>query len=133
MLYINYKNEDGTIETIEDMRGMSKTDKKELINNYNMLDGYYASTRASKEFYTDNNRKIILVYNLSNDTEYHFLDMSEMRALIYCYMINNSLTSQLHNEEKRKELKSKITYAKYSMLLGDYCVRNDTAIQNPLY
>ena len=75
----------------------------------------------------------MLVYNLSNDTEYHFLDMSEMRALIYCYMINNSLTSQLHNEEKRKELKSKITYAKYSMLLGDYCVINDTAIQNPLY
>jgi len=57
MLYINYKNEDGTIETAEDMRGMSKADKKELINNYNMLDGYYASTRASKEFYTDKKDK----------------------------------------------------------------------------
>jgi len=28
MLYINYKNEDGTIETAEDMYGMSKLDKK---------------------------------------------------------------------------------------------------------
>ena len=54
MNYINYKNEDGTIETIEDMRELSLTDKRYLIDEYAQVSSsYYASQRATKAFYQD--------------------------------------------------------------------------------
>lgn len=55
MNYINYRNDDGTIETIEDMRGMIRQHKIELINNYKTVSAnYYASSRAAKDFYSSN-------------------------------------------------------------------------------
>lgn len=52
MNYINHKL-NGFIETVEDMRGMSKADKLALIKDYRLVsNNYYASQRASKDFYT---------------------------------------------------------------------------------
>lgn len=52
MNYINYRNDDGTIETIEDMRELSLTDKRYLIAEYAKVSAnYYASSRATKDFY----------------------------------------------------------------------------------
>lgn len=54
MNYINHKL-NGFIETVEDMRGMSKADKVALIKDYQLVSGnYYASSRASKDFYATN-------------------------------------------------------------------------------
>ena len=54
MKYINHKL-NGFIETVEDMRGMSKADKIALIKDYQLVSGnYYASSRASKDFYANN-------------------------------------------------------------------------------
>lgn len=52
MNYINYRNDDGTIEMVEDMRGMSKKDKLALIAEYQLISAnYYASSRTCKEYY----------------------------------------------------------------------------------
>lgn len=56
MKYINHKS-NGFIETVEDMRGMSKADKLALIKDYRLVSGnYYASSRASKDFYATNKK-----------------------------------------------------------------------------
>lgn len=52
MNYINYRNDDGKIEMIEDMRGMSKKDKLALIAEYQLISSnYYASSRTCKAYY----------------------------------------------------------------------------------
>lgn len=52
MNYINYRNDDGTIEMIEDMRGMTKKDKLALIAEYQLISAnYYPSVRTCKEYY----------------------------------------------------------------------------------
>lgn len=51
-MYINYKA-NGRVETIEDMTKLSRTERKALIKEYNMVDtNYYISQRATKDFYS---------------------------------------------------------------------------------
>ena len=58
MNYINHKL-NGFIETVEDMRGMNKADKLALIKEYRLVSGnYYASSRASKDFYATNKQGV---------------------------------------------------------------------------
>lgn len=55
--YINYKNDDGTIETIEDfgllIRGnYSRQYRRNILAGYRLNDTrYYGSNRASKSYY----------------------------------------------------------------------------------
>ena len=54
MNYINYSGGHG-VETVEDMRGMSRAEKIALIKDYRLVSGnYYASSRATKDFYATN-------------------------------------------------------------------------------
>lgn len=56
MKYINHKI-NGFIETVEDMRGMSKADKMALIKEYSLVsNNYYTSSRATKDFYETNKK-----------------------------------------------------------------------------
>ena len=51
-MYINYKAND-KIETIEDMKKLSRVERKALIKEYKMVDdNYYISQRATKDFYS---------------------------------------------------------------------------------
>ena len=55
--YINYKNEDGTVETVEDfgliVKGnLDRRTRRKILNEYQMIsNNYYASRRASKDYY----------------------------------------------------------------------------------
>ena len=55
--YINYKNDDGTIETVEDfgliIKGnLDRRSRQNILNEYQMISpNYYASQRASKDYY----------------------------------------------------------------------------------
>ena len=55
--YINYKNDDGTIETVEDLGLLVKGNydrqyRRDLLAEYQAVDSrYYASQRASKAYY----------------------------------------------------------------------------------
>lgn len=59
MRYINFKCPDtGTIETLEDCKGMTRSEKTFLLGEYKVNErghgGYYwLSSRATKEYYTD--------------------------------------------------------------------------------
>lgn len=55
--YINYRNDDGTIETIEDfglvIKGnLDRQSRRNILAEYKMIDNrYYGSNRASKAHY----------------------------------------------------------------------------------
>lgn len=55
--FINYKNEDGTIETVEDfgliIKGnLDRRTRQNILNEYQLIShNYYASQRASKDYY----------------------------------------------------------------------------------
>lgn len=55
--YINYKNDDGTIETVEDfgliIKGnLDRRTRQNILNEYQLIShNYYASQRASKDYY----------------------------------------------------------------------------------
>ena len=55
--YINYKNDDGTVETVEDfgliVKGnLDRRTRQNILNEYQMIsNNYYASRRASKDYY----------------------------------------------------------------------------------
>lgn len=57
MKYINYRNDDGTIETIEafgsyTVGNMDRRSRINLLNEYRLNDSrYYGSNRASKAYY----------------------------------------------------------------------------------
>ena len=56
MNYINHKL-NGFIETVEDIRLLSKADKLALIKEYQLVSSnYYTSLRASKDFYANNKK-----------------------------------------------------------------------------
>lgn len=51
--FINHKM-NNQVETVEDMRELSAEDRQDLIDNYAMVSPcYYASQKATKEFYAD--------------------------------------------------------------------------------
>ena len=55
--YINYKNDDGTIETVEDfgliIKGnLDRRSRQNILDEYQLISpNYYASQRASKDYY----------------------------------------------------------------------------------
>ena len=55
--YINHRNDDGTIETIEDfgliVKGnLDRRTRQNILNEYQLIShNYYASQRASKDYY----------------------------------------------------------------------------------
>ena len=55
--FINYKNDDGTIETVEDfglvIKGnLDRRTRQNILNEYQLVShNYYASQRASKDYY----------------------------------------------------------------------------------
>lgn len=55
--YINYRNDDGTIETVEDfglvIKGnLDRRTRQNILNEYQLINpNYYASQRASKDYY----------------------------------------------------------------------------------
>lgn len=55
--YINYRNDDGTIETVEDfgliIKGnLDRRSRQNILDEYQMISpNYYASQRASKDYY----------------------------------------------------------------------------------
>ena len=55
--FINYKNDDGTIETVEDfgliIKGnLDRRTRQNILNEYQLIsNNYYASQRASKDYY----------------------------------------------------------------------------------
>lgn len=55
--YINFRNDDGTIETVEDfgliIKGnYSRQYRQKILDEYQMISpNYYASQRASKDYY----------------------------------------------------------------------------------
>lgn len=55
--YINFRNDDGTIETVEDfgliIKGnYSRQYRKKILDEYQLISpNYYASQRASKDYY----------------------------------------------------------------------------------
>ena len=55
--YINYKNEDGTVETVEDfgliVKGnLDRRTRQKILKEYQLIsNNYYASRRASKDYY----------------------------------------------------------------------------------
>ena len=55
--YINYRNDDGTIETIEDfgliIKGnLDRRSRQNILDEYQLISpNYYASQRASKSYY----------------------------------------------------------------------------------
>ena len=60
MKYINCRNDDGTIETIEafgsyTVGNMDRRSRNNLLNEYRLNDSrYYGSNRASKAYYESN-------------------------------------------------------------------------------
>ena len=57
MRYINYRNDDNTIETIEDfgllVKGnLDRRTRQNILDEYQLIStNYYASQRASKDYY----------------------------------------------------------------------------------
>lgn len=57
MRFINYRNDDGTIETVEDfglvIKGnLDRRTRQNILNEYQLIsNNYYASQRASKDYY----------------------------------------------------------------------------------
>ncbi len=54
MAYINRKDENGNIETVEDLKGLPRAEKLRLLAEYRLSDKYahyYISQRASKYWY----------------------------------------------------------------------------------
>lgn len=55
--YINYRNDDGTIETVEDfgliIKGnLDRRSRQNILDEYQLISpNYYASQRASKDYY----------------------------------------------------------------------------------
>ena len=55
--YINYKNDDGTVETVEDfgliIKGnLDRRTRQKILKEYQLIsNNYYASRRASKDYY----------------------------------------------------------------------------------
>ena len=55
--YINYKNDDGTVETVEDfgliVKGnLDRRTRQNILKEYQLIsNNYYASRRASKDYY----------------------------------------------------------------------------------
>lgn len=55
--YINYKNDDGTVETVKDfgliIKGnLDRRTRQKILNEYQLISNkYYASRRASKDYY----------------------------------------------------------------------------------
>lgn len=53
MSYINRKGVSGSVETIEDLKGLDKKEKRRLLQEYRLSDKYgvyYFSQRATKEW-----------------------------------------------------------------------------------
>ena len=57
-MYLNYHNKrviGSSIETVEDLKNMSRKDRQILLTEYNKVDtNFYISTRATKDFYLNN-------------------------------------------------------------------------------
>lgn len=54
MKYINFKSSQG-IETIECLDGLKRAERKRLLAEYRLVsDGYYFSSRATKQYYLQN-------------------------------------------------------------------------------
>ena len=68
-----------------------------------------------------NIKENVTVYNLSNNVEYTFLNITPTDALINVYMTENNMTTQLHNPAKRDDLTSRIILGKTTMAIDDYC------------
>ena len=69
-----------------------------------------------------------IVYDMNNlNSEWHYLNLSARDALINTYMVENKLTSQLHNSKQRDKISSMIKdrQASHYLLLNNYTIKKD--------
>ena len=66
--------------------------------------------------------KTITVYNIDNDSEMIFCDISKTRSLINAYLIENNRTIDIYDNNVFLELQSKIRIGENYMMLGSFNV-----------
>lgn len=74
----------------------------------------------------------VTILNLSNDEEMLFVGLDPKEALVSAYIVENGLTSRLHDQAYRDQLKARIVEGKTSYGLDDYAaIKPDAPSSRP--
>lgn len=70
---------------------------------------------------------MIIIHDLNNiNNEWHYMDnLGAKNALIYCHMVENNLTSQLHDDKAKAKIEALIVEGRRFLTIGNLTVKKD--------
>lgn len=75
-----------------------------------------------KRIMLDEEQRTVHVKNVLTDVEYTFTNLSVVDSLIDAAMLENRMTSSIHNPIYRDKFKNMIILGSYTMAIGDLAV-----------